>query len=217
MNLRQRVLGTAEVYLTRFFLHASYFEVNVYTMVATCIYIACKAEECPQHIRTVTNEARDLWSDLISSDPTKIAECEFYLIEELDSYLVVYHPYRSLSQLVENMVLSNSQLSFIKNETLYAWSLINDSYATDLLLLYPPHIIATAALYITVVRSHTVQVPRVTKRDFQVFAQYLGHCGIDLEKVVEATQELMSLYARWENYDEHLCKDKMESQVCEPA
>ena len=32
-----------------------------------------------------------------------------------------------------------------------AWSLINDSYITDLHLLLPPHTIAVAAIYITVV------------------------------------------------------------------
>ena len=33
------------------------------------------------------------------SDNTKLAEMEFYLIEELDFHLIVFHPYRSLVQL----------------------------------------------------------------------------------------------------------------------
>jgi transcription initiation factor TFIIIB Brf1 subunit/transcription initiation factor TFIIB len=37
-------------------------ETNPYLVVATCIYIACKMEECPNHIRTVVNEARSEWA-----------------------------------------------------------------------------------------------------------------------------------------------------------
>lgn len=33
------------------------------------------------------------------SDNTRLAEMEFYLLEELDFSLVVFHPYRSLVQL----------------------------------------------------------------------------------------------------------------------
>ena len=32
-------------------------------------------------------------------DNTKLAEMEFYLIEELDFHLIVFHPYRSIVQL----------------------------------------------------------------------------------------------------------------------
>lgn len=33
------------------------------------------------------------------SDNTRIAEMEFYLLEELDFHLIIFHPYRSLVQL----------------------------------------------------------------------------------------------------------------------
>lgn len=32
-------------------------------------------------------------------DVTKLAEMEFYLLEELDFHLIIFHPYRSLVQL----------------------------------------------------------------------------------------------------------------------
>ena len=41
---------------------ASIRETNPYLVVATCIYIACKMEECPNHIRTVVTEARHEWA-----------------------------------------------------------------------------------------------------------------------------------------------------------
>lgn len=210
LNVRQRAIGTAEVYLTRFFTRISFFEVNAYAMVATCVYVACKTEECPQHIRTITNEARSLWPEYVSPDPTKIAECEFYLIEELDSYLIVYHPYRSLIQLTESLTIANSQLTLLSEEIQSAWSMINDSYATDMLLLYPPHIIAMACLYITLVlRTPLMRQSRSyesVKAKFDQFVFFLGNSGIDLESVIDAIQELISLYVRWESYDESRCK-----------
>ncbi|EGW31683.1 RNA polymerase II holoenzyme cyclin-like subunit [Spathaspora passalidarum NRRL Y-27907] len=153
LNVRQIALATAEVYLTRFLTRVSLKEINVYLLVTTCVYVACKIEECPQHIRLIINEARNIWPEYIPHDVTKLAEFEFYLIEEMDSYLLLHHPYKSLIQikdyLVENYTVFG--LKFSDEELQNAWSLINDSYITDLHLLVPPHIIAMAAIYITIV------------------------------------------------------------------
>ncbi|KHC52398.1 RNA polymerase II holoenzyme cyclin-like subunit [Candida albicans P60002] len=153
LNIRQIALATAEIYLTRFLTRVSLKEINVYLLITTCIYVACKIEECPQHIRLILSEARNIWPEYIPHDVTKLAEFEFYLIEEMDSYLLLHHPYKSLMQI--NEFLSNNYNVFgfklTVEELQNAWSLINDSYITDLHLLLPPHTIAVAAIYITVV------------------------------------------------------------------
>ena len=33
----------------------------MFLMLATALYLACKMEECPQHIRSIASEARNLW------------------------------------------------------------------------------------------------------------------------------------------------------------
>ncbi|ODQ47510.1 hypothetical protein PICMEDRAFT_40880, partial [Pichia membranifaciens NRRL Y-2026] len=144
LSLRQIILSTAEVYVSRFLIKVSLLEINIYMLVATSVYVACKICESPQHIRTILAEARNCWPEFISGDFTKIAEFEFYLIEELDCYLIVHHPYNSLAQ------LRNCQyrLNLTDSEIESVWQVINDSYMTDLPLLYPPHIIAIAALHI---------------------------------------------------------------------
>ncbi|CAX43067.1 RNA polymerase II holoenzyme cyclin-like subunit, putative [Candida dubliniensis CD36] len=153
LNIRQIALATAEIYLTRFLTRVSLKEINVYLLITTCIYVACKIEECPQHIRLILSEARNIWPEYIPHDVTKLAEFEFYLIEEMDSYLLLHHPYKSLIQI--NDFLSNNYniygFKLTVEELQNAWSLINDSYITDLHLLLPPHTIAVAAIYITVV------------------------------------------------------------------
>lgn len=153
LNIRQVALATAEVYLSRFLTRVLVKEVNVYLLVTTCVYAGCKVEECPQHIRLILLEARSLWAEYIPHDVTKLAEFEFYLIEEMELYLVLHHPYKSLLQirdyLRENAMVHNFQLS--DDELQNAWLMINDSFITDLPLFMPPHIIAVAAIYITIV------------------------------------------------------------------
>lgn len=153
LNIRQIALATAEIYLTRFLTRVSIKEINVYLLITTCLYVACKIEECPQHIRLIISEARNIWPEYIPHDVTKLAEFEFYLIEEMDSYLLLHHPYKSLIQIRDFLKNNYAHYGFklTEEELQNAWSLINDSYITDVHLLLPPHTIAIAAIYITIV------------------------------------------------------------------
>lgn len=162
LNVRQIALATSEVYLTRFLTRVSLKEINVYLLVTTCLYVSCKIEECPQHIRLIISEARNLWPEYIPHDVTKLAEFEFYLIEEMDTYLFLHHPYKSLLQVRD--FLREHQLHFgfalTDDELQHSWSLINDSYITDLHLVFPPHVIALAAVYITIVLKKNLNAIR---------------------------------------------------------
>lgn len=77
---------------------AAFVETNVYMVVAAAVYLACKIEECPQHIKIVTAEIQTVWGlGKVSGETQKLAEAEFYLINELDTHLIVHHPYRVLN------------------------------------------------------------------------------------------------------------------------
>ena len=161
LSVRQIALATAEVYLARFLTRVLLKEINVYLLITTCLYVLCKIEECPQHIRLMLSEARNIWPEYIPNDITKLAEFEFYLIEELELHLLLHHPYKLLLQiqafLKENINIYGIVLS--DDELQHSWSLINDSYITDLHLLLPPHIIAVALVYITIVlKKHLVAI-----------------------------------------------------------
>lgn len=43
-------------------------------------------------------------------DTSKVAEFEFYLLEELEFYLIVYHPYRDLTLIAKDLKLEESNL-----------------------------------------------------------------------------------------------------------
>ncbi|CAI7581129.1 RNA polymerase II holoenzyme cyclin-like subunit [Penicillium manginii] len=240
MSTRQQAIATAQVYLKRFYFKNEIRYTNPYLVLTTAFYLACKMEECPQHIRFVVGEARGLWPEFITPDVAKLGECEFALISEMNSQLICHHPYRTLSEL-------QTELSLGSGEVALAWSVINDHYLTDLPLLNHPHIIAVMAIIVAVVfkpthpggtfNSTPAQSAQSTMagaaRDgngmnmlaaladrsgngpprIQKLVQWLAESEIDIKSVIESTQELLSLYEVWEQYSEKHCKELIGRMV----
>jgi cyclin-C len=61
MAVRQQALATAQVYVRRFYTRREIRTTNPWLVLSTAFYLACKMEECPQHIRIVVGEARQFW------------------------------------------------------------------------------------------------------------------------------------------------------------
>lgn len=61
MSVRQQAIATAQVYMRRFYTKREIRGTNPYLVLSTAFYLACKMEECPQHIRIVVGEARQFW------------------------------------------------------------------------------------------------------------------------------------------------------------
>ena len=61
LHTRQQVLATAQVYIRRFYTKVEIRRTNPYLVLATAFYLACKTDECPQHIRLVSQEAKGQW------------------------------------------------------------------------------------------------------------------------------------------------------------
>lgn len=254
MSLRQQALATAQVYIKRFYLRVEIRKTNPYLIMATAVYLACKMEECPQHIRLMLGEAARQWQELNVTESSKIGECEFALISTLSSRLIVHHPYRTLGDLAPLFNLSNEEQTLAHN-------IVNDSYNTDLVLLYPPHIIAIVAIFMAVVLrpagqpaglqnfasssssphsasplqspggSHFPQQsgssgnPSMSASAAQnvllgglsglkqagpklgKLVDWLAESKVDMGAIVDATQEMVSLYDIWEQYSERSCKE----------
>lgn len=168
------------------------------------------------------------------SDTSKVGECEFFLISEMSSQLIVHHPYRTLVDL-------QGRLSLGQDEVTLAWSVINDHYLTDLPLLHAPHVIAVTAILLAVVLKPTQASLQAAAASVAALANaaqsakdpsaVAGHSGtalmglmsskapklvtwlaeseVDLEDMVECTQEIVSLYEVWEQYNEKTCKEQI--------
>lgn len=146
----------------------------------------------------------------------------------MNSQLIVHHPYRSLTEL-------QTQFQLTQEENSLAWSIINDHYLTDLPLLHAPHVIAITAMFLAVVlkptqgglQVHAAGVANAlqalgnarntagqgTQNRIQKLVDWLAESSVDIEAVVEATQELISLYEVWESYAEKTCKEQIQKFV----
>lgn len=167
-------------------------------------------------------------TEFVTGEIQKLAECEFFLISEMNSYLIVHHPYRTLQDL-------GPQLQLTPEETSQSWNVINDSYLTDLPLLHPPHIIALTAIFLSVaLKSSLLQtsstataavaaatvtaggnLPASTGHQSRtiMFIEWYAESGIDMEAIIDCTQEIISLYEIWDNFVDKVCKDQLARMI----
>lgn len=166
-------------------------------------------------------------------DTSKLGECEFTLISEMNSQLIIHHPYRSLSELQSSFSLNQEEYSL-------AWSVINDHYLTDLPLLYPPHVIAITAIFLalalrptqTGLQAHsagaanalqqlgnvragtTAQAPPGSQQNrVQKLVNWIAESAVDIEALIDCTQEMISLYEIWEQFNDKVCREQINRFV----
>ncbi|KAJ0969168.1 hypothetical protein J5N97_022045 [Dioscorea zingiberensis] len=141
VKVRQRVIATAVTYFRRVYTRKSMTEYDPRLVAPTCLYLASKAEESTVQARLLVFYIKKMCSDEKYRFEIKdILEMEMKLLEALDYYLIVFHPYRALLQLLQDAGMTDL--------THFAWGLVNDTYKMDLILIYPPYMIALACIYI---------------------------------------------------------------------
>ncbi|XP_002320618.2 cyclin-C1-2 isoform X2 [Populus trichocarpa] len=143
VKVRQRVVATAVAYMRRVYTRKSMSEYDPRLAAPTCLYLASKAEESTIQARVLSFYIKKLYSDdKYRYEIKEILEMEMKILEALNFYLVVFHPYRSLPQFLQDAGINDI------NMTQLTWGLVNDTYKMDLILVHPPHIIALACIYI---------------------------------------------------------------------
>ncbi|KAJ1567259.1 hypothetical protein HK405_006587, partial [Cladochytrium tenue] len=124
-------------------------------------------------------------------DAAQIAKCEFYLLEDMEFYTIVYHPYKTLVALVEDTKLGTSFLQA-------AWFVVNDCYKCWMPLLYPPHMLALAAMFVA---SSLVED---SARVEPVLREWFVRVNVNMEKILIMAQEILDLYQVLGEYGEDL-------------
>uniref|UniRef100_A0A8C7IKR0 Cyclin C n=1 Tax=Oncorhynchus kisutch TaxID=8019 RepID=A0A8C7IKR0_ONCKI len=161
-------------------------------MAPTCVFLASKVEEfgVVSNTRLISAATSVLKTRFSYAFPKEfpyrmnhVLECEFYLLELMDCCLIVYHPYRPLLQYVQDMGQEDMLLPL-------AWRVVNDTYRTDLCLLYPPFMIALACLHVACV---------VQQKDAR---QWFAELSVDMEKILEIIRVILKLYDQWKNFDD---------------
>lgn len=115
--------------------------------------------------------------------------------------MIIHHPYRTLQHIGDLIGLAPQDLAV-------AWTIINDTYASDLPLLYPPHIIALSAIYMAFfipsqLRSHVKPTSTVSHTKL---VEWYAQSAIDMDAIAEVTQEIICLYQVWKDYKAKDCK-----------
>ncbi|KAH9318256.1 hypothetical protein KI387_020025, partial [Taxus chinensis] len=141
VKVRQRVVATAVTYFRRVYTRKSFAEYDPRLVAPTCLYLASKAEESTIQAKLLIYCMKKLYDK--HYEIKDVLEMEMKLLEALDYYLIIYHPYRPLVQFLQDAGLNDL--------TFTAWSLVNDSYKTDLILIHPPYMIALACIYVACV------------------------------------------------------------------
>lgn len=290
LQMRQMPIGTANVFFRRFYLKNSYCETNPYLVLAACCFVAAKVEETPVHIKSVVTEAKLVFSEhgisMFPAEPNKLGEMEFYLLEDLDFHLVVFHPYRSLlaitgrepadsgrfpqTRVEEDQVIKKAEMEAKKKRdeeirkagpggaTRIADDLgeeseearirrlmsrgsgegmpeveenffqicqfvMNDTYRTDIHLLYPPYMIALSVLYIgycvtppntnqartrsTNTQANTLASSVETNEALDLGtpagtpAEFLASFNVSLPVLFACVQDIIALYPIWESFE----------------
>ncbi|KAJ7721355.1 cyclin-like protein [Mycena maculata] len=277
LNIAQRAIATATVFFRRFYLKNSYCETDPFMVIAACMYVAAKAEETPIHIKNIVQDARHTFSQdhygvkNFPSDNSKLAEMEFYLVDDLECDLTVFHPYRTLLALCKSdegaqdaspadeeeagevgvgltpddgpryWGTGDGQLELPPNGLQTAWFIVNDTYRSELCLLYPPHLIAIAALYLACIfhpatqgivaarlaagasasaSTNTEPPPRRSSRQAaerkqpaQDPLEFLAALNVSLPLIATIAQEIISMYTLWERYKE----DSVSAGAADPG
>lgn len=191
LKMRQQVIATATMYFKRFYSKHSLSDVDPMLMCPAAVYLASKVEECGvissvkmiNALRTVVKKEYSHVIPDVSYTMQHILECEFFLLEVLDCCLIVYHPYRCLTQYISDIGQESTLLAT-------SWKIVNDSYRSDLCLLQPPYLIALAAIHMAAV---------IQKKDIR---PWFAELNVDMSKILEITKTMLALYELWKKFDE---------------
>ncbi|KAI1731294.1 cyclin-C [Ditylenchus destructor] len=202
-SIRMQVIATACVYFRRFYARQSFQDVDPFLLAPTSIWLASKVEETGALLRhsdvnkliNATQSALKKWpclnQDLVIRSEM-LHEAEFCLLEILDCCLIVYHPYRPLNQITQEMKASG----LTRTDEIYqdAWRICNDSLRSDVPLLYAPHQISIASIM-------AASVMNAREGDEQL-KNWLSEMAVDFEKITEIQQMIFDMYRIWRSFDE---------------
>ncbi|WZY79161.1 hypothetical protein YC2023_025545 [Brassica napus] len=199
IKVRQRVVATAVTYMRRVYTRKSMVEFEPRLVALACMYLASKAEESIVQARNIIFYIRKLYPDEYKYELKDVLGMEMKVLEALNYYLVVFHPYRSLSEYV-CLPLSLYCLS----EVYLIWGIVNDTYKMDLILVHPPYRIALACIYIASVH---------TEKDITAWFEDLHE---DMNLVKNIAMEILDFYENYRSITEEKVNSAFSKLALKP-
>jgi cyclin C len=185
LDFHQIVIATAVTFFRRFYLKESIFEYDPKFVAPTVLYLAAKVEELGQILPSVVLNGFEREKELlklvrIGIKPVDVFGCEISILEKLKFDLVVFHPYQDL----ERYTLDNRDRYGQDTAALFqtAWTVLNDSQRSCVMLIYPPCIIALSALYLACVHM---------KREKDC-KPWFDELNVNLDEIRECTEDIIA-------------------------
>jgi cyclin-C len=105
--------------------------------------MSTKVEECGMNasrfVKAVHDEKLNLHTSFRGLTVEQVMGCEFECLDALDFDLVIFHPYRDVTQYISDAKLIEChQIS---------WNIVNDAYRTEAILIHPPYLIGKCTGY----------------------------------------------------------------------
>jgi len=216
VKVPQQVIATATVYLKRFYIQYTFQSCDPLLLAPTSIYLASKVEEFgPLSNHRLIKITQDIIKQKYSYAFTDfnytikhVWDCEFYLLELIDCCLVVFHPYRPLIRYVNDLTKNNSIQGDIQGDILsVAWNVVNDTYRTDVILMYPPYMIALASLHVACIMQSTEDAAR----------EWFSLLNVDMDKLMEISAMIVDLYDIWNNFDSKTEMEQLLNKIPKPC
>jgi cyclin C len=188
LQLHQRVISTAIVFVHRFYLKNDILDCDPLLLVPTALLLASKVEECPHNYKS------SIVTRLPSDYPYgmhMIIECEAYLMEQLNFNLCVYHAYKPLEMYIRHLehATYNPRLDMTRNYQMCI-NFINDSYySTTLCLEYPPHLIALAAIYMC-----GIMFDQSPTGDNDWMRKWFYDLNVDMSEIANIVDDMLDMY-----------------------
>ncbi|KAJ9061239.1 RNA polymerase II holoenzyme cyclin-like subunit [Entomophthora muscae] len=203
LSIRQKHIATAIMFFKRFYTKNSFFNTEPFLVAATAMYLAGKVDEYPYHITNIVNETTAVLRDCEPSikfpyDTADLADFEFYMLETFHGRITVFHPYHPFSKYIETITIDNAVQQA-------GWHIINDSFKTDVNLVHAPHMVAIAAIYMSLSLQPEPQEGEKPKpktktksgeKHYQKLAprDWFAGLNVDLEEIATISQKMMDYY-----------------------
>eukprot|EP00474_Spongospora_subterranea_P001292 CRZ01750.1 hypothetical protein [Spongospora subterranea] len=153
------------------------------------LFLSAKVEECGIHGNVMINAAVEILPTFPYT-AKHLFECEFFALELLRFDLIVFHPYRPITLYLSHIGLNDCLQT--------AWAIANDSYGTDIMLLYPPYVIAVACIQMAC---------NFHEKDIREWSQKLR---IKMDQVFEVIAEILCYYDLRSKYTPHQTEEALQ-------
>eukprot|EP00064_Thunnus_orientalis_P017730 superscaffoldBa00003844_g17816 len=150
LGLHYETLATGIVYFHRFYMFHSFKQFPRYVTGGCCLFLAGKVEETPKKCKDIIKTARSLLNDIqfaqFGDDPKEeVMVLERILLQTIKFDLQVEHPYQFLLRYAKQLKGDKNKVQKLVQ---MAWTFVNDSLCTMVVLQWEPQIVAVAVMYL---------------------------------------------------------------------